>query len=356
MILKANRSLWRSLTLAVTLSVAAAPIADACTRVVYHGPEDRILTARSMDWSLPMLSNLWVFPRGMERNGEAGENSLTWTSKYGSMIVSGYDFSTVDGMNEAGLVANMLWLVASEYPENDGSRPEISLSIWAQYFLDNYGSVAEAVADMEANPFDVVTADVPDQPGRLAKVHLSLSDASGDSAILEWLDGELVIHHGPQYRTMTNDPPYDQQLAIKRYWQDVNPRESLPGTTRSPDRFTRADTYIDMVVQSDEPRIAAAAAMSVIRNASVPYGINTPDAPNLSTTRWRVVADHKDKLFYVESAISPNLFWVDLNNLDFSAEAGVRMLDLGVDMVKLKSGEVSAEFKPAEPFQFEPVN
>ncbi len=354
--MKANRSLWRSLTLAAALSVAAAPIADACTRVVYHGPDNRILTARSMDWSLPMLSNLWVFPRGMSRNGEAGENSLTWTSKYGSMIVSGYDISTVDGMNEAGLVANMLWLVASEYPENDGTTPEMSLAIWAQYFLDNYGSVAEAVADMENNPFDVVTADVPDQPGRLAKVHLSLSDANGDSAILEWLEGKLVIHHGPEYRTMTNDPPYDQQLAVVDYWQDVNPREVLPGSTRSPDRFARADTYIDMVVQSDDPRIAAAAAMSVIRNASVPYGITTPEAPNLSTTRWRVVADHKDKLFYVESAISPNLFWVDLNNLDFSPEAGVRMLNLGVDMVELQSGEVSADFTPAEPFQFEPAH
>ncbi|MCD1633926.1 linear amide C-N hydrolase [Martelella mediterranea] len=115
----------------------------------------------------------------------------------------------------------------------------MSLSIWAQYFLDNCGSVAEAVADFEANPFDVVAADVPDQPGRLAKVHLSLSDASGDSALLEWLDGELVIHHGPQYRTMTNDPPYDQQLAVKSYWQDVNPREALPGTTRSSDRSRR---------------------------------------------------------------------------------------------------------------------
>ena len=96
---------------------------------------------------------------------------------------------------------------------------------------------------MEANPFDVVTSDVPDKPGRLAKVHLSLSDASGDSAILEWLDGELVIHHGPEYRTMTNVPPYDQQLAIKRYWQDVNPRETLSGTTRSPDRFTPISTW-----------------------------------------------------------------------------------------------------------------
>ncbi|WP_233270687.1 linear amide C-N hydrolase [Chachezhania sediminis] len=354
--MKKIASFWGRLTLAATLSVAAVPLADACTRVVYHGPEGRVLTARSMDWSLPMLSNLWVFPRGMERNGEAGENSLTWTSKYGSMIVSGYDFSTVDGMNEAGLVANMLWLVSSEYPEDDGETPKMSLSIWAQYFMDNYGTVAEAVADMENNPFAVVTAEVPDQPGRLAKVHLSLSDASGDSAILEWLDGKLVIHHGSEYRTMTNDPSYDQQLAIRDYWQDVNPREVLPGTTRSPDRFARADTYIDMVVQSDDPRIAAAAAFSVIRNASVPYGITTPESPNLSTTRWRVVADHKDHLFYVESAISPNLFWVDLKKLDFSPEGGVRTLNLGVDMISLQSGEVSAEFVPAEPFQFEQVN
>ena len=104
----------RSLFTAITLTaLTAAPIADACTRVVYHGPENRVLTARSMDWSMPMLSNLWIFPRGMARNGEAGPRSLEWTSKYGSLIVSGYDIATVDSMNEAGLVANMLWLVSS---------------------------------------------------------------------------------------------------------------------------------------------------------------------------------------------------------------------------------------------------
>lgn len=345
----------KRLSLALSLAVAAAPVADACTRVVYHGPEGRILTARSMDWSLPMVSNLWVFPRGMARTGEAGPRSLKWTSKYGSLIVSGYDISTVDGMNEAGLVANMLWLVASDYPEDDGTTPQMSLSLWAQYFMDNYATVAEAVADLEANPFHVVTKDVPVQPGRLTTVHLSLSDASGDSAILEWINGKLVIHHGPEFNVMTNDPPFDEQLAIASYWKGVNPREVLPGTTRAADRFVRAGTYIDMVVQSDDPREAAAAAFSVIRNASVPYGITTPESPNLSTTRWRVVADQKDRLFYVESAISPNVFWVDLKRLDFAKDSGVRQLDLGMDMGSIHSGEVSADFVAAEPFRFEPL-
>lgn len=76
---------------------------NACTRVVYHGDGGRVLTARTMDWKDDMLSNLWILPRGMERNGQAGENSISWTAKYGSVVTTAYDFATVDGTNEAGL-------------------------------------------------------------------------------------------------------------------------------------------------------------------------------------------------------------------------------------------------------------
>src|SRR5258708_33330841 len=55
-------------------------------------------------------TNLWIFPKGMERSGEAGRNSLRWTSKYGSVIASGIDVSTTDGLNEAGLFSNLLCL------------------------------------------------------------------------------------------------------------------------------------------------------------------------------------------------------------------------------------------------------
>ena len=47
-----------------------------------------------------------------------------------------------------------------------------------------------------------------------ATVHLALEDAAGDSAIIEHLDGKPVVHHGSQYRVMTNDPPYDEQLRL----------------------------------------------------------------------------------------------------------------------------------------------
>src|SRR6201985_3387154 len=130
-----------------------SPAADACTRLVYHGANDDVITARSMDWKRDTGTNLWLFPRGMKRSGEAGPNSLQWTSKYGSVIASGYDISTTDGMNEAGLVANVLWLVESSYPKYDGSKPGLSLAAWAQYVLDNFSSVAQAVDALSAEPF-----------------------------------------------------------------------------------------------------------------------------------------------------------------------------------------------------------
>ncbi len=340
--------------IAASLALLQAPLAEACTRAVYLGPENRVLTGRSMDWKLPIVSNLWAFPRGMKRDGAAGERSVSWTSQYGSLAVSGYDIATADGMNEAGLVVNLLWEVEATYPEDDGVTPRISLAIFPQYLLDRYGSVAEAVADLRDNPVQVAGGDVPvGPPGKAATVHVSMSDASGDSAVIEFVRGEMVIWHDRSYQVMTNEPTYDRQLAILEYWRGVNPREFQPGTVRATDRFVRANFYINTVEQSADARTAAASVFSVIRQVSVPWGISIADQPNLSTTRWRIVADQLDRRYYVESVISPSVFWVDLAKLDLSEGAPVMKLDLGVDMERILSGEVSGSFGASDPFVFE---
>ena len=343
--------------IAASLVLSAAPVAEACTRAVYLGPDGRVLTGRTMDWKLPMVSNLWAFPRGMERDGAAGERSVTWTSRYGSLATSGYDMSTADGMNEAGLVVNLQWEVEASYPEDDGETPTISLSVFPQYLLDRYATVAEAVADLRETAVLVQGGEVPvGPPGRAATVHVAMSDATGDSAIVEFVDGEMVIWHDRSYQVMTNEPTFERQLAIREYWQGVNPREFMPGTVRASDRFVRASFYIDAVEQTSDPRRAAAAVFSVMRQVSVPWGISIADQPNLSTTRWRVVADQRDRRYYVESVTSPSVFWVDLANLDLSEGAEVMKLDLGVDMQRVLSGEASAAFEPAAPFTFQPAD
>lgn len=338
----------------VALSIMSlSPAIEACTRLVYLGENERVITARSMDWKIDVQTNLWIFPRGLNRHGEVGPNSIQWTSKYGSIIASGYDIATTDGLNEKGLMANVLWLVESKYPEFTAkSKPGLSLAAWAQYVLDNFASVKEAVAALKKEPYTIVTAQVPGEE-RLASLHLSLSDASGDSAIIEYIDGKQVIHHSRSHQVMTNSPIFEQQLALNSYWQQIGGETMLPGTNRAADRFVRASYYVNHIPQKADPEISLASVLSVIRNVSVPFGISTPDQPNISSTRWRTMADHKNQLYFFESALSPSIFWVDLKKVDFSKETGKsKQLALHDNQSRVLSGEVSAEFKLAEPFKF----
>ncbi|KUI22893.1 choloylglycine hydrolase [Mycobacterium sp. GA-1285] len=322
-----------------------------CTRVVYLGTDNRNITGRSMDWKSEIQTNLWALPRGVRRTGQAGHGSAQWTSKYGSVVATGYDVSTTDGVNEAGLVVNLLWLAESQYPAETAAGPAVSLALWGQYVLDNFATVAEAVQALSATPLRVATAEVPGEE-RMATLHLAMSDASGDSAIVEYIDGEQVIHHGSQYRVMTNSPTFDKQLAISEYWKQIGGTVMLPGTNRAADRFVRASFYIDAVPKTDDPLLAAATVLSVVRNASVPYGISTPDEPNISTTRWRTVVDHKALRYFFESALSPNTFWVELGNLDFSPGAPTLRLPLGEGEKTIYAGDASSKFEQAEPFPF----
>lgn len=326
----------------------AIPILLGCTRVVYRGLEDLVVTGRTMDWLNDMKSNLWAFPRGMERDGAAGANSIRWTSKYGSVGVAGWDIGIADGMNEEGLFANLLYLVDTEYPAPTDSRPPLSLSLWAQYFLDNFATVSEAVSAIEQEPFYVVPSVSPD--GKPGTIHLSISDASGDSAIFEYVKGKLMIHHSPDYQVMTNSPVYDKQLALNEYWRSIGGTTMLPGTNRAADRFVRASFYINAIPKTADALEGTAGVFSVIRNASVPMGISTPDQPNISSTIWRTVADHKNKRYFFESVRTPNVFWVNLNNLDFTP--GSPVLKLTLTDGSFFAGDVSAQFEPTEPMKF----
>ncbi len=344
----------RTTILSVLLAAAwGASKAEMCTRVVYTGPEETVLTVRTMDWKEDPQSKLWIFPRGIRRNGAAGANSLEWTSKFGSAITSAYDICTTDGMNEKGLAANLLWLAESEYPTRDSRKPALSVSVWAQYVLDNFATVDEAVAAFSSGEFDVISDLMPDDSG-IAALHLSVSDASGDSAIFEYIDGRLAIRHSPEYTVMTNSPTFDKQLALDDYWDSIGGLVFLPVTNRAADRFVRASFYVGTIPKTADTRLAVASVFSVIRNVSVPLGISTPDEPNISSTRWRTVADQKNRVYYYESVLYPFLIWVDFDELDFSAGAPVRMIDPAAG--KRYAGDTTSEFVPAAPFIFQTAN
>ncbi len=340
------------LTLALTVTIAWAMASpsqtEACTRTVYLGPDNMVVTGRTMDWKEDPQSNIYFFPRGIERRGGLTDNSVKWTSAYGSVVTAGYDIGVCDGMNEKGLVANLLFLTESDYKRPDDRRPVMGLSIWTQYVLDNFATVDEAVAELRKEAFRIDDPDLPN--GAKSTLHLSISDSGGNSAIFEYLDGNLVIHQGRDCQIMTNSPTYDKQQTLNDYWKQIGGLVMLPGTNRASDRFVRASFYINALPQTSDFRQAVAGVFSVMRNVSVPLGISIPDQPNIASTRWRTVSDQKNMVYYFESTLSPDIFWVDFNNLDFSAGNGIKKLTLTDGAIY--AGDAAKKFRDSKPLPF----
>jgi len=292
---------------------------------------------------------LWLFPRGLKRDGGVGADPVKWTSKFGSVITGFYANVSADGMNEAGLVCNLLYQVEADYgdPKQTG-RPTLSLGACLQYVLDNFQTVAEVVKVMQPDPFTVISGNFGN--GRPASVHFSLSDPSGDSAIFEFLKGKLVIHHSRDYKVMTNSPIYEQQLAINTYWDLVGGKNMLPGTISAADRYVRACYNLKVSPKFKDRRQAIASVFSQMRAVSPPLGMSDPEKPNISSTLYRIVADSDSKKYYFDNVLDPSVFWVDLTKVDLKEGAKSMKLDV-MGTVNL-SGDVSAKFTPAEPFKF----
>ncbi|TPW27084.1 linear amide C-N hydrolase [Martelella alba] len=321
-----------------------------CTRIFYETGNATYITGRNMDWSdVHMQTDFWVFPRGLKRDGGLGDGSAEWTSRYGSAIVSIYNLATSDGLNEAGLAGNMLYLAESDFGDPAArGKPLISAGAWLQYMLDNFATVEEAVAAMADDPLTVVSADAPN--GKPATVHLALSDASGDSAILEFVGGRLTIHHGRDFKVMTNSPVYDQQLAINSYWDLVGGKNFLPGTIAAADRFARASYNLKSTPQFADQRAALASVFSQMRAVSTPLGMADPEKPNIASTLWRTVIDHEARRYFFDSVINPSVFWIALG--DFNLEAGAPALKLDLGDPATPGGDVAGLFQAHEPFSF----
>lgn len=320
-----------------------------CTVVVWADNGQAVVSSRNMDWFESMDTRLWTIPAGRKQigAGPGDPNPTEWTSRYGSVVASVYNIGTADGVNEKGLSAHLLWLAPSEYGARDASKPGLTVSVWAQYYLDNFATVAEAVADFDANPYQVCSAKVA---GEEATVHLQISDATGDIAVLESINGEMVIHHGKQYTVLTNAPIFSQQLENLARYEGFGGSEPLPGSTEAADRFVRAAYYRSHLLKPTSTEMALAEILSVTRNTAQPYGAASPDQPEIAPTIWRATIDHTNLRYYFESTSNPYLVWLDLAKLDLSSNGKSQVLDL--PSMTDRIGEQSGSLKEQELFQF----
>ncbi|MBT8450337.1 MAG: linear amide C-N hydrolase [Deltaproteobacteria bacterium] len=322
-----------------------------CSRTKWSVAGQPVLIGRNMDWTAKMGTKLHVMPRGLEMSGMTTDNPATWTSKYGSIVASIWGIATADGMNEAGLSVNTLYLAEATFAERDPSLPGVSVSVYLQYYLDNFATVAEAVA--ASNSFQVQPLTLMHKGVAVASpVHLSMADPSGDSAVIEILDGKVTIHHGKDVSVMTNSPVYDEQLVYLKQFQGLGGDKPLPGSFEANDRFVRGAYYLTQLPDKPESYQAAVAGiLSVIRNQATPLGANDPLRPNVSATLWQTVSDLTNLRYYFTFTDMPNVVWIELKNLNFEEGSPIQTFDLKADIEA--GGEVSGKFSPSEQIAYQ---
>jgi penicillin V acylase-like amidase (Ntn superfamily) len=337
-------TLRRSIAVCLGLLAAAAVAAPAypCVRVLRADGGKAVVVGRNMNWSGDTKTSLWAFPRGVARDGLAAKNALKWTSKYGSVATGFFDYATADGVNERGLAMSLLWLDEADHGIRDEAVPGLATTLWGQFYLDKFATVAEAVAYTEKTPFQLL----PVTDGRdVSHLHLALADATGDSAVVEYVGGKAKVYHDRKYAVMTNSPPFGDQLKnLARYSGFGGELAPPAAASLSADRFVLASRGLDNLPVSGSDRHAVAQVFGLLRDLSLPVG----RAP--SGTHWRAVADLTNRVFYFESATNPNVVRVSLGRLSFEDGGPVRKLDLpgNPDL----GGECAGKFRKSGPLPF----
>lgn len=282
-----------------------------CTVTFWNDIPNKLIS-RNMDWYANVETEFWVLPRGIKREGLAGKNSLKWESKYGSAII--YFEGPVDGVNEKGLSGHLLWLAEADYGKRDEKKPGLALALWLQYYLDNFATVEEAVKFTKSKDFQIAATQFE---GRNVGLHMYLADKKGDAAVIEYLNGKPVIHHGKEYRVLTNSPTYDKQLAELSQYKAFGGTKELPGSTEAASRFVRGLYYLENLPEPINFKDGIAKIFSVARNTSQPFRIPDPTTPEISITRWRTVTDLESDIYFFESVTSPDIVWLDIKKLNF---------------------------------------
>jgi penicillin V acylase-like amidase (Ntn superfamily) len=326
--------------------------AGACSRIFWNSNGKAMLAARTMDLDMDDSPVLYAMPAGITKNGGWWIlNRAEWTSKYGSVVTAFWgnplllqDNICVEGCNTAGLAFHYLYLEGSQYEERD-SRPGVDGGRYGQYLLDNAATVAEAlnlISQTQVVPIYLLKKYLP--------CHLALEDAMGDSAVVEFLGGKMVVYHGSQYTVLTNEPPYNEQLDNLKRYKKFGGELPWPGDVDPMSRFVRASAFLSSLNPQPflQPNLISC-LLSAIRGVSTPFGAKMPDGEDAWPTLWTSGFDLTNKTIYFKHNSAPNNFWIDMSKINFSP--GAPVLYLEADRPDL-FGEASRFLSPEE----KPVN
>ena len=231
---------------------------------------------------------------------ESGE-TINWVSQYGSITFNQYgkEFPT-GGMNEKGLVVELMWLDETKYPSAD-NRPAIGVLQWIQYQLDNCTTIDEVIA---------TDKKLRISPTGTTPLHYLIADARGHVATIEFLNGKMVVHTGNDlaFPVLTNNI-YDE--SVKAY------KNSLANGNNSLERFSEACNMIQKLNAGNINKSITDYAFDIL--SEVAQG---------DFTKWSIVYDLKNKTLHFKTNRFKQVKTISFSAFDFDCNTSPKVWDM----------------------------
>jgi penicillin V acylase-like amidase (Ntn superfamily) len=303
--------------LVLIVCIIYAVNALACSTFLLN-KDGRYIFGRNYDW-ITGNGMVLINARGVAKTSFTADNSKTisWVSGYGSITFNqfGKEFPH-GGMNEKGLVIELMWLDETSYPMPD-SRAALSELQWIQYQLDNCATIQEVIA-----------TDKKIRIGRAgaAPLHYLIADATGHAATIEFINGKMTVHQGKElaYPVLTNTP-YSQ--AIEQY----NAQKGKQFQDNSLERFATACNMVQQFNTTNTREEPVGYAFSVLNKVAQP-----------GYTKWSIVYDITNRQVYYTTSEQPQRKQFSFNEFDFSCKS----TSLAFNLNSSGKGAISKQFTP----------
>ncbi len=288
-----------ALTFAGALVGLDAGSADACTSMIFKAEDGTRIYARTMEWGASDLkSEMMLAPHSITFSSDLdeGKTGAQWKNQYGFVGVNadGLAYAT-DGMNEAGLTVGALFFPGfAKYQEvkADELATTISNVDLVNYILGNFKTVDEVRTAMRKIRV-VRNAEIEKEFGTPLSLHYVVSDATGASIVIEYMDGQLSLTDN-KVGAMTNSPGYDWHLLNLRNYANLTPQAArpheidgvslapfgagsgmlgLPGDFTPPSRFVRAVAFVNTMIPAKGAAEAISAASVMLNSFDIPKGL-----------------------------------------------------------------------------------
>ncbi len=312
------------------LSILLVPQAGYSCTAFCLDQDSLLLVGKNYDWNIGdglMIIN----KRNVSKIAATPDNPASWISRYGSVTFNQYGRELPNGgMNEAGLVIEVLWLNSAEYPQPD-KRQSVSNLQWIQYNLDNSSSVEEVIASDN----DIRIASSPN-----VKVHFFVCDSTGKCATIEFLNGKLVYHAGETMpmKAISNNT-YDESIEYAKQFESYGGNLLVKERDRSVDPYSQTGSLDRFFYAADMVKKFNSAKPQT----SIDYMydiLNTVDSG--SKTQWSIVYNIKQRRIYFKSASSPKIKYINFSDCEFDCDSPVTVFDINARA----AGDIGAKFKP----------